>query len=89
MSPEYVITVGRETLITAATLAAPVLAVGLVVGLCIAIFQAVTSIQEQTLSIIPKMLAVVTMLMVIMPWMLNKMLGFAYSMFDRVADMAQ
>jgi flagellar biosynthetic protein FliQ len=76
MTHEYVINLGRETLMNAMVLAAPVLLVGLLVGILSAVVQAVTSVQEQTLSIIPKMLAVGIMLIVLMPWMLNRVLFF-------------
>ena len=85
MSPEYAINIGRDTLMTTVYLAAPVLLVGLVVGLPVAAFQAVTSVQEQTLSIIPKMIAVSITLLVLMPWMITRIVSFATLTFDRMA----
>lgn len=85
MSPEYVIALGRETLVTAMVLAAPVLVVGLVVGLVVAVFQAVTSVQEQTLSQIPKMLAVALTLVLLMPWMIDRIMAFTAAMFEHMA----
>ncbi len=70
-SLQFVIDVGREALGTALKLSVPLLAVGLVVGLSVSIVQAVTQIQEQTLSFIPKILAVVATLIFLMPWMLS------------------
>ncbi|MAG56837.1 MAG: flagellar biosynthetic protein FliQ [Planctomycetes bacterium] len=87
MTPEYVIEIGRETLYTAMILAAPVLLVGLTVGLVVAVFQAVTSVQEQTLSMIPKMLAVAITLILLMPWMINRITGFAQNAFERMAGL--
>ncbi len=86
MSPEYAIGIGRETLFTTLTLAAPILCAGLIVGLLVAIFQAVTSVQEQTLSIIPKMVAVSLMLVVMMPWMLNRLISFTHGVFGKITD---
>ena len=86
MTPQTVIEIGRETLMTAMILAAPVLCVGLAVGLLVAIFQAVTSVQEQTLSMIPKMFAVAVTLIILMPWMINKIMAFASAAFERMAD---
>ena len=86
MTPESVIEIGRETLMTAMILAAPVLCVGLAVGLFVAVFQAVTSVQEQTLSMIPKMFAVAVTLMILMPWMINRILEFANAVFERMGD---
>ena len=85
MSPETVLGISRDTLFTTMTLAAPVLVVGLSVGLLVAVLQAVTSVQEQTLSIIPKMLAVSLTLLVLMPWMLNTIITFTLRTFDRLA----
>ena len=85
MTPDTVIAIGRETLYTAMILAAPVLLVGLTVGLTVAVFQAVTSVQEQTLSMIPKMLAVAVTLILLMPWMINRIVTFAHSAFERMA----
>ena len=71
MTPEFVITVGREAMRTAFFIAAPPLIAALVVGLVVSIFQAVTQIQEMTLAIIPKMVAVLLSLMISFPWLLD------------------
>ncbi|MBO6147398.1 MAG: flagellar biosynthesis protein FliQ [Lachnospiraceae bacterium] len=65
----------RETLYTTIITAAPVLLVSLVVGLAISIFQTVTSIQEQTLTFVPKFLAIFVGIMLIGHWMLGNMVG--------------
>jgi flagellar biosynthetic protein FliQ len=88
MTPESVIALGRETLLTAMVLAAPILVVGLSVGLLVAVFQAVTSIQEQTLAMVPKMLAVGVTLIVLMPWMINRIIVFTVAAFDRIGGAA-
>jgi len=71
-----VISLARETVLTALLLSAPPLLMGLVVGLIISIFQAVTQIQEQTLTFVPKLIAVLLALLVFGPWMLNLIMGF-------------
>ena len=71
MTPEFVITIGREAMRTAFFIAAPPLIAALVVGLLVSIFQAVTQIQEMTLAIIPKMVAVLVALMITFPWLLE------------------
>jgi flagellar biosynthesis protein FliQ len=71
-----VITLARETILTALMLAAPPLLMGLVVGLIISIFQAVTQIQEQTLTFVPKLIAVLVSLVIFGAWMLNILMGF-------------
>ncbi len=72
-----VISIARETVLTALLLSAPPLLMGLVVGLIISIFQAVTQIQEQTLTFVPKLIAVLLSLLVFGPWMLNLIMGFS------------
>jgi flagellar biosynthesis protein FliQ len=76
MSPEFVISFGRHAIEITLLLALPMLGLGLIVGLAISIFQATTSIQEMTLTFIPKILAIMTALIVFAPWMLEKMVTF-------------
>ncbi len=75
MDISAVTTIARETLYTVIITAAPVLLISLVVGLTVSIFQTVTSIQEQTLTFVPKFLAIFIGLMVIGHWMLGNMVG--------------
>ena len=72
MTPEFVIGFGRQAIEITLLLALPMLGLGLVVGLMISIFQATTQIQEMTLTFIPKILAIMTALIVFSPWMLEK-----------------
>lgn len=76
MAIEEVTAVSSEALYLVIKVAAPVLLVSLVVGLVISIFQTVTSIQEQTLTFVPKIIAVFLTLIVIGHWMLNEMTQF-------------
>jgi flagellar biosynthetic protein FliQ len=64
----------------------PVLGVSLVVGLLVSIFQAVTQLQEPTLSFIPKILAVVLVVVVAGPWMLNSLLSFTTQLFAGISE---
>lgn len=73
---------GRTTLLTALMLVAPPLLVGLVVGLLVSLFQTVTALQEQTLALVPKMLAVVATLLILMPWILRTLMNFARALFE-------
>ena len=75
---------GRATLILVMQLGAPILLIGMGVGLIISLFQAVTQIQEQTLSFVPKMIAMAVAAMVFMPWMSNKTMEFARQMFGNI-----
>ena len=76
MSPEFVISFGREALFVSLILAGPALIVGLLVGLVVSIFQAVTQIQELTLTVIPKIIAIGAVLVVLYPWLLSKATDF-------------
>ena len=71
-----VMDISREAIYTVILTAAPLLLTSLVVGLIISIFQTVTSIQEQTLTFVPKILAVFAMMLLIGAWMLNNMSSF-------------
>jgi flagellar biosynthesis protein FliQ len=76
---------GRTTLLTALMIVAPALLVGMVVGLLVSFFQTITSLQEQTLAIVPKMLAVVATLLLLMPWILGTLREFTVSLFHQLA----
>jgi flagellar biosynthetic protein FliQ len=81
MTPQMVVSIGREALMLTIMVSGPLLLFGLVVGLAISIFQAVTQIQEMTLTFIPKILAVALALLVFLPWMINMLTDFANHMF--------
>ena len=81
MTPEFVITIGREAMRTAFFIAAPPLIAALAVGLLVSIFQAVTQIQEMTLAIIPKMVAVLVALMITFPWLLELLTTYTTNVF--------
>jgi flagellar biosynthetic protein FliQ len=72
----------RETLLTAIKIVTPALLVGMLVGLVMSVFQTVTSIQEQTLSIVPKMLAIAATLILLLPWTLQTLLDFTTQLFS-------
>jgi flagellar biosynthetic protein FliQ len=86
MTPEFLIDLAAHALQTALLLAAPPLLAGLVVGVLVSIFQAVTQIQEQTLVLVPKILAVVVVLMLCLPWMLQLLLSFTANLFIHLPD---
>lgn len=76
MSTNEAVSLFQNALLLALMLAAPMLLFGLVAGLAISIFQAVTQIQEMTLSFVPKVLAVVLSLFLFLPWMLGKLIQY-------------
>ncbi len=73
--------IGKEALKTALLVAGPALVVSLVVGLLISVFQVVTSLQDQTIAFVPKVIAVMLVVAVSFPWMLQVMLRFTTRMF--------
>lgn len=85
MNEDLVLDIAREALLTIIVVSAPVLLIALVVGLIISIFQTVTSIQEQTLAFVPKIVAVFLGLLIFGPWMLTRLVELMtnlYSNFD-------
>lgn len=66
----------RDTLLIALKIAAPILLAGVVVGLVISIFQAITSIQEQTLTFVPKIVAMLLVVVVLIPWIAVRLMEF-------------
>ena len=70
-------------------MAAPMLVVGLAVGLIISILQATTSIQEQTLTFIPKIAAILGAVMFFGPWIMNSMTQFTFRLFERIPDIVK
>ncbi len=80
-----VIDIGRETLGTALRIATPVMMIALVTGLSIALFQALTQIQEMTLTFVPKILVIFLAIMVLLPFMLTTLVGYTEGLFDRIA----
>ncbi|HET6247250.1 MAG TPA: flagellar biosynthesis protein FliQ [Tepidisphaeraceae bacterium] len=72
----------RQTLMMALIVSAPMLAIGLVVGIIISLLQAVTQIQEQSLSFVPKIIAMVASAIVLMPWIGHRLMEYAAVMFS-------
>ncbi len=81
MSGDLVIQLGQEALMVVLLVSAPMLGLGLAVGLAVSVFQATTSIQEQTLAFIPKIIAVFVAILIFGPWMLRIMVEFFSGIF--------
>ena len=84
MSGDVVIQIGQEALIVVLIVCAPMLGLGLSVGLLVSVFQATTSIQEQTLAFIPKIIAVFIAILIFGPWMLSLMTQFCSGVFINI-----
>jgi len=76
MTADSIATIGRETIEVAMMVAAPVLICALAAGLLVSLLQAVTRVQEQTMAFVPKIIAVFIALLVLLPWMMDVMVGF-------------
>jgi flagellar biosynthetic protein FliQ len=84
MTPEFVVTFAKDALSLTILVAMPMLGLGLLVGLTVSVFQATTSIQEMTLTFVPKILAVLLGLLYFAPWMLDKLVTFTESVFKNI-----
>lgn len=88
MTQEFVIALGKDALSTALMIAGPMLISGLIIGLIIGIFQAVTQINEMTLTFVPKILIVIITLFIFLPWMLNTLITFTTGVFNSIPTVA-
>ncbi len=82
MDTGTVINIARQTIWIIVETAVPVLIISMVVGLIISLFQTLTSIQEQTLTFVPKLLAILLTIMLIGGWMLNQITGFMNNLWN-------
>ena len=87
MTQDTVVSVAVSAMELALKVGAPIMLVGLVIGLAVSVFQAVTQIQEQTLSFIPKILALAGVLIVLGPWMLNQLLSYTTDLWGSIPQL--
>lgn len=85
MNEAQLLEVARDALLVTLKISAPLLLVGLLVGVVIALFQALTQIQEMTLTFVPKILVTFVTLLLLLPFMLNTLVEFTRAMLDRAA----
>ena len=88
MTPEHVVTLGRQALEMMLTVSAPVLLVALMIGLVVSLLQAVTQINETTLTFLPKMIAITLTLMAIGPWMLTMLTDYIARTLQSIPQIA-
>lgn len=88
MTPQQVIDLGQRAIQVILFLSAPVLLTGMVVGLAVSLFQAVTSIQEATLTFVPKLFALAGLALLLTPWLLRSLTEFTVAMIARMATLA-
>ena len=87
MDPGFAVELLKAMIFQAVALAAPVLLTGMVIGLSVSLFQAVTSIHEQTLTFVPKALGVIGVLLLLLPWMLRTTLEFTTAVIEKMPQM--
>jgi flagellar biosynthetic protein FliQ len=84
MNQDTVVNLAAQAMSLGLKVAGPLLAVGLVIGLLVSIFQAVTQIQEQSLSLIPKIIGIAVVVMVLGPWMLGQLVAYTTALFTSI-----
>lgn len=89
MTEELIMKLGADALKTTALISAPLLGAALVTGLAVSIFQAITQINEATLTFIPKMIIIGIILMLAGPWMLDVMSQFTVEIFENLATIVR
>jgi len=89
MTEQYAIDVAQHAFITALQIGGPLLACSLAVGMLVSVFQAVTQINEQTLSFVPKILAISAALAVLGPWMATTLIGYMVGIFNSLPQLAR
>ena len=88
MSPQEAVDIARRAMLITLLLASPMLGFGLIIGLIISIFQAVTQINEMTLTFIPKIIAVVVALALFLPWILQIIMNFTIGLIRSLPNFA-
>ena len=89
MNPEFAIELLKTMIYQALTIAAPILITAMVIGLAISLFQAVTTIHEQTLTFVPKALGVIGILLLLLPWIVRSLIEFTTSVIEKLPQMVQ
>ncbi len=89
MNNEFAIELLKATMFQAVALASPILTAALAIGLAVSLFQAVTSIHEQTLTFVPKALGIVSVLVVILPWFVRTLVEFTTELINRMPSMVR
>ena len=88
MSPDFVVNIARQAMLIAFLISAPMLGLGLLVGLIISIFQAVTQINEMTLSFVPKIIAIALAFALFLPWIIGLIVSFTTHLIQILPQVA-
>jgi flagellar biosynthesis protein FliQ len=87
MNQDTVVSLATQAMTLSLEIAGPILLLGLIIGLLVSIFQAVTSIQEQSLSFIPKIVGVAVLIVVLGPWMLDQLVTWAQNLYMSIPSL--
>lgn len=87
MNQDIIISMVQNIFVLILELAAPVLIVSVVIGLMVSVFQTITQIQESTLTFVPKIIAAMVTLIILMPWMLNIFISHVHELFDSIPNL--
>jgi flagellar biosynthetic protein FliQ len=86
MTADFIMRLAGQAILVVLKASAPMLIVGLVVGLIVSVFQAATQIQEQTLAFVPKIVAVLLAIIYFGPWIIHALYDFTYNLLDRLPE---
>lgn len=86
MDPQAAVDLARQAIMTTLVICAPVLVVGLVVGLLIGLLQAATQVQEQTLSFVPKLIAMLVVTSIGMPWLVTRLMTYFHDLIQGIPN---
>jgi len=87
MNQDQVVNLATQAMTLALKVAGPLLLVGLIVGIVVSLFQAITQIQEQSLSFIPKIIGVAVLIVVLGPWMLGQLVSYTQNLYSSIPSM--
>jgi flagellar biosynthesis protein FliQ len=89
MNAEFAVELLKSMIYQALTIAAPILITAMIIGLAISLFQAVTTIHEQTLTFVPKAVGVIGIILLLMPWIVRSLVEFTTSVIQKMPQMVQ
>lgn len=87
MSEQYIVYLVREAFYTTLLVSAPILLLSLVVGLIVSVVQAATSIQEFTLTFVPKLIVIAVVTVLALPWMMDVLISFTANLFNQIPNL--
>lgn len=89
MNPEFAVELLKGMIFMAISIAAPFLLTAMIVGLGVGLIQSVTTINEQTLTFVPKVVGIVALMVLLMPWVLRRLIEFATAVIEKMPQMVQ